>query len=90
MPLTNVFKKVWDEITPLRSIPKKKLTVCNAVYFPFCIDLMHITPPVTAERYDGFHHPRYAECIDHMTESSSMATSLLQARFDVFMESTGL
>ena len=23
---------------------------------------MHITPPVTAEGYDGSHHPRYAEC----------------------------
>ena len=36
--------------------------VCNAVYFRLCIDLMHITPPVTAEGYNGSHHPRYAEC----------------------------
>ena len=35
--------------------------VCNAVYFRLCIDLMHILPPVTAEGYDGSHHPRYAE-----------------------------
>ena len=27
-----------------------------------CIDLMHITPPVTAKGYDGSHHSRYAEC----------------------------
>ena len=26
-----------------------------------CIDLMHITPPVTADGYDSSHHPRYAE-----------------------------
>ena len=37
-----------------------------------CIDLMHITrsmhitPPVTAEGYDGFHHPGCAECYDHV------------------------
>ena len=27
---------------------EKFLTVCNAVYFRLCIDLMHILPPVTA------------------------------------------
>ena len=26
-----------------------------------CIDLMQITPPLTAEGLDGSHHPRYAE-----------------------------
>ena len=31
-------------------------------------DLMHITPPVTAEGHDGFHHPRCAECYDHVTK----------------------
>ena len=31
-----------------------------------CIDLMHITPSVIAEGYDGFHHPRCAECYDHV------------------------
>ena len=37
--------------------------VCNAVHFRLCIDLMHnITPPVTAEGFDGSHHPRYADC----------------------------
>ena len=35
--------------------------VCEAVYFWLCIDLMHITPPVTANGYDGSHHPKYAE-----------------------------
>ena len=34
--------------------------VCNAVYFRLCIYLMHITPQVTAEGFDGSHHPRYA------------------------------
>ena len=40
---------------------EKIVTVCNAVYFRFCIDLMHILPPVTAEGFDGSHHPRFAE-----------------------------
>ena len=42
---------------------EKILTVCTAVYFRLCIDLMHITPPVTAEGFDGSHHPRFAECL---------------------------
>ena len=49
------------EIPLLRSIPQKKLTECNAVYFRLCIDLMHIVT-VTAERFDGSHYPTYAEC----------------------------
>ena len=36
--------------------------VCNTVYFRLGIDLMRITPPVTAEGYDGSHHTRCAEC----------------------------
>ena len=24
---------------------------------------MHLTPPVTAEGYGGFHHPRYTDCL---------------------------
>ena len=31
------------------------------MYFWLCIDLVHITPPVKAEGYDGSHHPRYVE-----------------------------
>ena len=58
---TNVFNELCVKITPLRSIPKTIITVCNAVYLRLCIDLMHITPPVTAEEYDGSHHPRCAE-----------------------------
>ena len=58
---TNVFNELCVRITLLTSIPKKHLTVCNAVYFRLCINLTHITQPVTAEGYDGFHHPRYAE-----------------------------
>ena len=34
------------------------MEIGNAVH----IDLMHILPPVTAERYGGSHHPRCAEC----------------------------
>ena len=42
---------------------KKILTGGNAVYFRLCIDWMHITPPVTAEGYDGSHHQRRAEWV---------------------------
>ena len=28
---------------------------------------IQITPPVTAEGYDGSNFPRYAECNDHVT-----------------------
>ena len=51
--LTNIFGQIYSE---------KKKKKRNAVYFQLCIDLMHITPPVTAEGYDGSHQPRYAEC----------------------------
>ena len=40
---------------------EKIITVCNAVLFRLCIDLMHILPPVTVEGFDGSHHPRFAE-----------------------------
>ena len=48
-----------------RSGKKILARVCNAVHFRLCIDLMHNTPPGTAEGYDGSHHPRYAECLKH-------------------------
>ena len=55
----NTFNKSFNEsyvkITVLRSIPKKIITVYKAVYFRLCIELMHITPLVTAEEYDGSH-----------------------------------
>ena len=63
MPSQKIFHELCVKITLLRSSSKKILTVCNAVYFRLCIDLMHITPPVTAEGIDGSHHPRYAECL---------------------------
>ena len=65
MPSTNVFNELCVKISLLRSIPKKIITECNAgnaVYFRLCIDLIHILPPVTAEGFDGSHHPRFAEC----------------------------
>ena len=62
MHSTNVFNELSDKITLLRSIPKNSNGVCNAVYFRLCTDLVHITPPVTVEGYDGSHHPRCAEC----------------------------
>ena len=34
---------------------EKSNGVCNVVYFRLCIDLMHITPPFTAEGYDASH-----------------------------------
>ena len=62
MPSTNVFNKMRVKITLLRSITKNLTGVCNVVYFRLCIDLMHILPPITAEGFDGSHHPRCAEC----------------------------
>ena len=56
------FNELCVKINLLRSVPKKIITVCNAVYFRLCINLMHILPPVTAEGFDGSHHPRFAEC----------------------------
>ena len=61
MPSTDVFNELYVKITLLR--PKKTATgVCHAVYFRLCIDLIHITPRVTAEGFGGSHHLRYAEC----------------------------
>ena len=60
---TNVFNEISVKLTARIYSEKKNVTgVCNAMYFRLCIDLMHITPPVTAEGFDGSHHPRYAEC----------------------------
>ena len=57
------FIELCVKISLLRSNPEKKyITVCNALYFRLCIDLMHILPPVTAEGFDGSRHPRFAEC----------------------------
>ena len=50
----------------------KIITVCNAVYFRLCIDLMHILPPVTAEGFDGSHHPRFAEWLEYMIRTVSI------------------
>ena len=73
MPSANVFNELCVKISLLRSIPEKIITVCNAVYFRLCIDMMHILPPVTAEGFDGSHHPRFAECIHCCAEFSEHA-----------------
>ena len=62
MPSTNAFNEMCVKISLRRSLPKNVIAVCNAVYFRLCIDLMHILPPVTAEGFDGSHHPRFTEC----------------------------
>ena len=67
MPSTNVFNEMCVKITLLRYITKNLTKVCNVVYFRLCIDLMNITPPFTAEGYDGSLHPRYAEWIKGVT-----------------------
>ena len=63
--LKNVFNKRFSRTVYQNNSAKinseKILIVCTAVYFRLCIDLMHITPPVTAEGFDGSYHPRYAE-----------------------------
>ena len=76
MPSTNVFNEISSKITLLRStcITKNQTGVCNAAYFRLCIDLMHITPLVTAEGYDGPHHPR---CAEWMIRRKKMRFNLL-------------
>ena len=50
------FNESCVKITLLRSKKKILTGICNAVYFRLCIDLMHITLPVTAEGCDCSHH----------------------------------
>ena len=76
MPSTNVLNELFVKISLLRSIPKKIIAVCNAVYFRLCIDLMHILPPVTAEGFDVSHHPRFAEWFFLVYYKSERNTSL--------------
>ena len=61
MPSTNVFNVMCKKKTAKKNILVGG-RVCNPVTFRLCIDLMHITPPVTIEGFDGSHHARYAEC----------------------------
>ena len=63
MPSTNVLNDMCVKITLLKSITKNLTAVSSSVYLRLCINLMHITPPVTAEGYDGSHHPICAECV---------------------------
>ena len=51
IPSTNVFNELCVKMTRPRSNTKKVPTVSNVVYFRLCIDLMHILPPVAAERW---------------------------------------
>ena len=68
MPSTNIFNELCAKTRTLNTsifrvrgqnntakiYSEKILTVCYAVYFQLCIDLMHIAPSVTAE---GFNVP---------------------------------
>ena len=40
---------------------------------------MHITPPVTAERYDGSHHPKYGEWLTSLNMNSESVTTEITA-----------
>ena len=51
MPPTNVFNELCAKITAKIYSEKNQAGICNPMYFRFCIDLMHITPSVTAEGY---------------------------------------
>ena len=42
-------KRIVCQNTSAKINSEKIITVCNAVYFRLCIDLMHVLPPVTAE-----------------------------------------
>ena len=61
--LNKRFSRIVCQNNSAKIYPEKNVTVCNVVYFRLCIDLVHITPPVTAEVFDGNHHPKYAKCI---------------------------
>ena len=63
MPSINFFNEVCVKITSMIYFEKNLTGVRNPVYFRLCIDLIHITPPVTAAGFDGSHYPRYAECL---------------------------
>ena len=43
---------------------------------------MHILPPVTAEGFDGSHHPRFAECIYPITRRQILDWSKLKPSAD--------
>ena len=60
MPSTNIFKELCVKISLLI------MTVCNAVYCRLYIDLMHILPQVTTERFNGSHHPSFAKWYQSM------------------------
>ena len=79
MPSTSFFNEMCVKITLLRSITKNLTGVCNGVYFQLCIDLMHITPPVTAKGYDGSRHPRYAKW-SFMVLSASLTVHTYRVR----------
>ena len=83
MPSTNVFNELCVKISLPRSIPKEIITVCNAVYFRLCIDLMHILPPVTAEGFDGSHQTRFAECVKVFNNHSTVDSRERSAKYEV-------
>ena len=56
MPSANVFNELCVKKTAKIYSEKNVTGVCNPVYFRLCIDLMHITPPISAEGFDGSHH----------------------------------
>ena len=85
MPSTNVYNELCIKICLLGSSPKK-LLLCNAVYFRLCIDLMHITPPLTADGYDGSHHPRYAQFLCEKRELDSSTKSSQQSQLALFAQ----
>ena len=60
---SKAFLTIVRQNNSVKIYSEKILMVCNAVFFRLCIDLMYITPPVTAEGYDGSHQPRYAEWV---------------------------
>ena len=78
MPSTNFFNELCVKITAKIYSEKNLTGVCNPVlaYFRSCIDLMHIAPPVTAEGFQGSHHPRYAEWSGTLTHCISTCSKL--------------
>ena len=81
---TNVFKELYVKMIAKIYSEKNLMGVCNLVYFWTCIDLIHITPPVTAKEFDGSHQSRYAKCIMYLG-NSPFSTNEIANNWNIFL-----
>ena len=69
------FQQIVCQNKSAKIYSEKNITVCNAVYFRLCIDLMHILPPGWGIRW--LPHLKVAECTFPMWRNSFFAILLL-------------